>query len=138
LEIVEKKVEDLQERGVETVPEKDLIIMRKKLHLIDNRFDHYKKPQGRCMLGLTLFILDSPISSKLLCCKLFPGYKICVYTGDDKDAGTKANVYIKLFGPKGRTDQLLLRKSETNEVQFQPGQVDMNNWLTNLGFFNHF
>ncbi len=47
LEIVEKKVEDLQERGVETVPEKDLLIMRKKLQLIDNRFDHYKKPQGR-------------------------------------------------------------------------------------------
>ncbi|XP_028414557.1 dystrophin-like isoform X10 [Dendronephthya gigantea] len=98
LEIVEKKVEDLQERGVETVPEKDLLIMRKKLQLIDNRFDHYKKPQG---------------------------YKICVYTGDDKDAGTRANAYIKLFGTKGRTDQLHLRKSETNDVQFQPGQVDV-------------
>ncbi len=57
-------------------------------------------------------------------CELFSGYKICVYTGDDKDAGTKANVYIKLFGAKGRTDQLHLRKSETNDVQFQPGQVD--------------
>jgi hypothetical protein len=54
------------------------------------------------------------------------GYKICVYTGDDKDAGTKANAYIKLFGTKGRTDQLHLRKSETNDVQFQPGQVHMN------------
>ena len=55
LEIVEKKVEDLQERGVETVPEKDLLIMRKKLQLIDNRFDHYKKPQGTMMYKLIFY-----------------------------------------------------------------------------------
>lgn len=55
--------------------------------------------------------------------RFFTGYKICVYTGDDRDAGTNANVYIKLFGTKGRTEQLHLRKSETNAVQFRPGQV---------------
>ena len=53
------------------------------------------------------------------------GYKICVYTGDDKDAGTNANVHIKLFGTKGKTEQLHLRKSETNDVQFRPGQVSI-------------
>ena len=56
LEIVEKKVEDLQERGVETVPEKDLLIMRKKLQLIDNRFDHYKKPQGTMMYKFIFYL----------------------------------------------------------------------------------
>ena len=51
-------MEDLQERGVEAVPEKDLLIMRKKLQLIDNRFDHYKKPQGTITFELVLLILN--------------------------------------------------------------------------------
>ena len=51
-------MEDLQERGVETVPEKDLLIMRKKLQLIDNRFDHYKKPQGTITFELVILILN--------------------------------------------------------------------------------
>lgn len=46
LEIVEKKIDDFQERGVETAPDKDVLIMRKKLQLIDHKFDLYKKPQG--------------------------------------------------------------------------------------------
>ena len=46
LEIVEKKVDDLQERGVDNMPEKDFVTMRKKLQLISNRFNEFKKPQG--------------------------------------------------------------------------------------------
>lgn len=62
----------------------------------------------------------------------FTGYKICIYTGDDKDSGTKANVYMKLFGNKGETDPVQLRKSETNDVQFQPGQVYMCRYYQNI------
>lgn len=52
-------------------------------------------------------------------------YKISVYTADIADADTKSNVYIKLFGEYGNSEQLPLRQSETKRKKFLPGQVDV-------------
>ena len=46
-------------------------------------------------------------------------------TGDFPNADTRANVYLKLFGEYGNSDQLQLRQSETKRKKFQPGQVDL-------------
>ena len=52
-------------------------------------------------------------------------YKISVYTADVPDADTRSNVYIKLFGEYGNSEQLALRQSETKRKKFLPGQVDV-------------
>lgn len=52
-------------------------------------------------------------------------YKISVYTADVPEADTKANVFIKLFGEHGNSEQLALRQSETKRKKFLPGQVDV-------------
>ena len=52
-------------------------------------------------------------------------YKISVYTADVAEGDTRANVYIKLFGEYGNSEQLALRQSETKRKKFLPGQVDV-------------
>ena len=49
-------------------------------------------------------------------------YKILVYTGDERRAGTNANVFITLYGSKGQSSELELgkfgndfEKGDTNE-----------------------
>ena len=64
-------------------------------------------------------------------------YKISVYTADVPEADTRANVYIKLFGEYGNSEQFALRQSETKRKKFLPGQVDVftfreQQWLGKL------
>ena len=37
-------------------------------------------------------------------------YTVTVYTGSVKGAGTSANVYLTIFGKKGSTNEVLLKK----------------------------
>lgn len=52
-------------------------------------------------------------------------YKISVQTGGHENSDTRANVYVKLFGEYGNSDQLHLRQSETKRKKFQQDQVDL-------------
>ena len=60
-----------------------------------------------------------------ICSALVTSYKVSIETGDLPDAETRANVYIKLFGEYGNSDQLNLKQSETKRKKFQQGQVDL-------------
>lgn len=54
-------------------------------------------------------------------------YKIQVFTGDVKKAGTDANVFITLFGEHGDTGERQLSKSETHRDKFERAQEDIFN-----------
>lgn len=44
-------------------------------------------------------------------------------TGDDKDAGTDANVYLQMFGEKGKSHNFSLRE-EGDKRRFERGRMD--------------
>ena len=46
---------------------------------------------------------------------------VWVYTSDLKNAGTDANVFIVIYGDKGKTDEISLRNKADN---FESGQCD--------------
>lgn len=52
----------------------------------------------------------------------FAGYLITVVTGDKTGAGTDANVYITLYGEKGKSRELLLDNPQRND--FERNQTD--------------
>jgi hypothetical protein len=52
-------------------------------------------------------------------------YVIRVHTGDIKGAGTDANVYLFLYGEKGDSGRLELRKSETYRNAFERNRIDV-------------
>ncbi|XP_053571859.1 oxygen-regulated protein 1 [Bombina bombina] len=52
-------------------------------------------------------------------------YEILVYTGSVYDAGTKANVYINIFGERGDSGRRKLHKTRNQNIRFQKGQVDL-------------
>ncbi|KAL8614278.1 hypothetical protein ACOMHN_007616 [Nucella lapillus] len=52
-------------------------------------------------------------------------YHVNVKTGDVRNAGTDANVFLKIFGSKGDTDNLKLRSSETTSNKFEKGRTDL-------------
>ena len=49
-----------------------------------------------------------------------------VYTGNEKGAGTDANVFLTIFGDRGDTGERKLHKSETHRDKFEKGQVGHN------------
>ncbi len=51
-------------------------------------------------------------------------YHISVKTGDERSAGTDANVFIKLFGKDGDTGMLPLKQAENNKNKFERGRTD--------------
>ncbi|XP_063957148.1 lipoxygenase homology domain-containing protein 1-like [Lytechinus pictus] len=51
-------------------------------------------------------------------------YHISVKTGDERAAGTDANVYVKLFGEDGDTGLIPLKQSENTRNKFERGRVD--------------
>lgn len=53
-------------------------------------------------------------------------YEISVYTGTQPGAETNSNVHITIFGNQGDSGKRKLRKSSTNKVTFQRGQVKKN------------
>jgi hypothetical protein len=52
-------------------------------------------------------------------------YIVEVHTGDKRNAGTDADVFINIFGDLGDTGERLLEKSETNRNIFERGQIDI-------------
>ncbi|XP_072269601.1 lipoxygenase homology domain-containing protein 1 [Pyxicephalus adspersus] len=52
-------------------------------------------------------------------------YTVKVKTGDKKNAGTDANVFIILYGEKDDTGLMNLKASKTNKNKFERGQTDV-------------
>ncbi|RNA20949.1 lipoxygenase homology domain-containing 1 [Brachionus plicatilis] len=52
-------------------------------------------------------------------------YKITVITSEIKEAGTEADVFIKIFGKRSETEKILLEKSLTNRTKFKSDQSDV-------------
>ena len=46
-----------------------------------------------------------------------------IKTGDESDAGTDANVYLQMFGEKGKTQNFALRE-EGDKRRFERGRMD--------------
>ena len=53
-------------------------------------------------------------------------YTVNVYTGDQRGAGTDANVFLTVLGDLGDTGERKLHKSETNKNKFERAQVNIN------------
>ncbi|XP_071795423.1 lipoxygenase homology domain-containing protein 1-like [Asterias amurensis] len=51
-------------------------------------------------------------------------YHVSVKTGDERAAGTDANVYVKLFGEDGDTGMIPLKQSENTKNKFEKGRTD--------------
>lgn len=65
-------------------------------------------------------------------------YKVHVFTGDVKGAGTDANVFITIFGEYGDTGERQLGKSETYSNKFERGNVSASSCIRLLGFSLNF
>lgn len=52
-------------------------------------------------------------------------YKVHVFTGDVKGAGTDANVFITIYGEYGDSGERQLGKSETYSNKFERGNVSV-------------
>ena len=48
-------------------------------------------------------------------------YNVWVWTSDERGAGTDANVFITLYGKKGKTDEIRIGNATDN---FEQGQLD--------------
>ena len=48
-------------------------------------------------------------------------YNVWVWTSDERGAGTDANVFITLYGKKGKTDEMQIGNATDN---FEQGQLD--------------
>ena len=51
-------------------------------------------------------------------------YHLAIKTGDEKNAGTDANVWVQVYGDKGDTGHVQLKKSGMMENLFERGQTD--------------
>ena len=49
---------------------------------------------------------------------------MAIKTGDEKNAGTDANVWVQVYGDKGDTGHVQLKKSGMMENLFERGQTD--------------
>eukprot|EP01123_Difflugia_compressa_P005057 TRINITY_DN1661_c0_g1_i1.p1 TRINITY_DN1661_c0_g1~~TRINITY_DN1661_c0_g1_i1.p1 ORF type:complete len:960 (-),score=248.52 TRINITY_DN1661_c0_g1_i1:25-2904(-) len=65
---------------------------------------------------------DGQISRTLL-----PGtiYLLSITTGTDMGAGTDADIYVKLFGKKGNSEEIKLKKSINHKNKFEAGKTDL-------------
>ncbi|KAM6219878.1 lipoxygenase homology domain-containing protein 1 isoform 3-T3 [Rhynchocyon petersi] len=52
-------------------------------------------------------------------------FSVTVKTGDKKNAGTDANVFITLFGTKDNTGMTLLKSSKTNSDKFERDSIEI-------------
>jgi hypothetical protein len=58
-----------------------------------------------------------------LACFSAKKYVVNVVTGDVKNAGTDANVFLTIYGEQGDSGERHLQKSETNKNKFERNQV---------------
>lgn len=55
----------------------------------------------------------------------FPGlYHLAIKTGDETNSGTDSNVWVQVYGNKGDTGHVQLKKSGMMENLFERGQTD--------------
>lgn len=59
--------------------------------------------------------------SHLLCFHLEYPWSLWIWTSDVKGAGTDAQVFLQIYGEKGKSDEM---KLENNSDSFEQGQVD--------------
>ena len=59
----------------------------------------------------------------MICSSTEVDYRIMIKTGDESDAGTDANVYLQMFGEKGKTQNFSLRE-EGDKRRFEKGRMD--------------
>ena len=67
-------------------------------------------------------LLKTPAAVKLLYVTA-KVYKVNVYTGDVRGAGTDANVFINMYGNQGDSGERKLAGSETHRDKFERNQV---------------
>ena len=61
-------------------------------------------------------------------------YKVKVQTGDDFGSGTDANVFLTVLGDWGKSPELSLKNSVTNDNPFEKGHIDMFSFnMSSLG-----
>jgi len=51
-------------------------------------------------------------------------YHLAIKTGDETNAGTDANVWVQVYGDKGDTGHVQLKKAGVMENLFERGQTD--------------
>ena len=51
-------------------------------------------------------------------------YHLAIKTGDEKNSGTDASVWVQVYGDKGDTGHVQLKKSGMMENLFERGQTD--------------
>ena len=51
-------------------------------------------------------------------------YHLAIKTGDEKNAGTDSSVWVQVYGDKGDTGHVQLKKSGMMENLFERGQTD--------------
>ena len=60
-----------------------------------------------------------------MCLLSATSYHVSIKTGDTSQAGTDANVYLKIFGDKGDSGILQLRSSDNTKNKFERGRTDL-------------
>ena len=75
---------------------------------------------------MTWYLVASFILSLIACVSFaVRKYKVHVFTGDVKGAGTDANVFITIYGEYGDSGERQLGKSETYSNKFERGNVSV-------------
>lgn len=64
--------------------------------------------------------LDWPSLIQIKSCPEFP-WSLWIWTSDVKGAGTDAQVFLQIYGEKGKSDEI---KLENNSDSFEQGQLD--------------
>jgi hypothetical protein len=64
------------------------------------------------------------LQSNFLISFVGPTYEIAVITGDKRGAGTDSQVYVTLFGNRGKQTQDIHLKDSNNHNPFEKGQTD--------------
>ena len=59
-------------------------------------------------------------------------YVVEVFTGNISEAGTNANVFLKMYGNRGESKEEKLRQSETNKDKFERGRVSLSTVSVNV------
>ncbi|XP_078368600.1 lipoxygenase homology domain-containing protein 1-like isoform X2 [Oculina patagonica] len=88
---------------------------------VPDKGEQYIFPCHRWLVGSQRDVDLVPAETKDLSQEV--DYRIMVKTGDENDAGTDSNVYLQMFGEKGKTQNFSLRE-EGDKRRFERGRMD--------------
>ena len=74
------------------------------------------------ILQYSIYFTLLTILTQVMCIAVVK-YKVLVYTGKKRGAGTDADVFLNIFGSQGDTGERLLTRSALNKNKFESGQV---------------